>query len=186
MLSFVTYGQGWGVLVDSVAGLLVGFCPVVGAFPAFPLKDHNLTQSEIMGFNLGELMIDEDVSKSGVWVDYLGGSRIKLASSSSHKYKAAVARLYKQNRLQLDDTNPNNYRLIQEITAEALSSMVLLDWEGINWPNPDGTVTENIPYTKELGKAALLGADQFREFVNDKASTPSLFKKAVVEEAVGN
>jgi hypothetical protein len=138
------------------------------------------------GFNLGTLFIDEGVSKSGIWVDYMGGARLKVASSSSYVYKAVIAKLYKKSRLQLDDSNPNNYRLIQEITAEAMAEAVLLGWENINWPNPDGTVTENIPYTKELGKKALLGADAFREFVAEQAARPGLFHASVVEEAVGN
>lgn len=139
-----------------------------------------------MGFNLGTLMIDEDVSKTGVWVDYLEGSRLKIASSNSHKYKATIARLYKQNRLKLDDSNPDNFRMIQEITAEAMAKTVLLDWESIHMPTPTGQIIENIPYTKELGKQALLNADNFKEFVTEKAGTPSLFQKEAIEEAVGN
>lgn len=139
-----------------------------------------------MGFNLSNLTIDEDISKTGVWVDYMQGSRIKLASSSSHRYKATIARLYKANRLQLDDSNPDNFRKIQEITAQAMADTVLMDWEGMDWQNEDGTVTQNIPYTPKLGKEVLLKADAFREFVSEKAGTPSLFKKEIIEEAVGN
>lgn len=180
---WVTIGTlGWNALLHPLADLTGGLWPIAGLVPAFSLTKWTGN----MSFNLGKLMIDEDVSKTGVWVDYLEGSRLKIASSNSHRYKAAVARLYKGNRLQLDDTNPNNFRLIQEITAEAIANTVLLDWEGINWPNPDGTVTENVPYTKELGKLALMSADAFREFVSEKAGTPSLFKKEVIEEAVGN
>lgn len=138
------------------------------------------------GFNLLDLTIDEDISKKGVWVEFLGGSRLKIASSSSHIYKAMIARLYKQNRLRLDDANDANIQLIQEITCEAMSKTVLLGWEGINWPDASGKVIENIPYTPELGKQALLRADQLREFVSEQASRPSLFHREAVEEARKN
>ena len=67
-----------------------------------------------------------------------------------------------------------------------MSAMVLLDWEGINWPDENGNLIENIPYTKERGEKALLLADQLREFVADQASRPTLFHKAIMEEALGN
>ena len=139
-----------------------------------------------MGFNLQSLTIDESKSKQGVWVDFLGGSRLKIASTQSNSYKAMLAREYKKHRLQLDDSNPDNFRLIQEITAKALATVILLDWEGINWPDESGNVIENIPYTIARGEKALAVADQLREFVSEQAGKPGLFKEAVVEEAVGN
>jgi len=139
-----------------------------------------------MSFNLTSLTIDESVSKNGVWVDFLGGSRLKIASTQSNAYKALLARMYKQNRLQLDDSNPNNFKLIQEITAKAMASVILLDWEGINWPDEAGNLIENIPYTKERGEKALAAADQLREFVSEQAGKANLFKDAVIEEAVKN
>lgn len=139
-----------------------------------------------MGFDLTSLTIDESRSKAGVWIDFLGGSRLKIASSNSHVYKAYVTRLYKQHRLQLDDSNPDNFRLIQEITAKALAAVVLLDWEGINFPDESGNLIENIPYTKELGEKALLRADQLREFVSEQSSRPALFHAEIMEEALGN
>lgn len=139
-----------------------------------------------MGFDLTSLTIDESVSKDGVWVEFLGDSKLKIASTNSHTYKAYVTKLYKQNRLRLDDSNVENFKLIQEITAKAMAAMVLLDWEGINWPDENGNVIENIPYTKARGEQALLAADQLREFVADQASRPGLFHRAILEEALGN
>lgn len=139
-----------------------------------------------MGFDLTSLTIDESRSAAGVWVEFFNGSRLKIASMNSHTYKAYVTRLYKQHRLQLDDNNPDNFKLIQEITAKAMAAMVLLDWEGINWPDENGNVIENIPYTKARGEKALLAADQLREFVADQAGRPALFHRAILEEALGN
>ena len=138
-----------------------------------------------MGFNLQSLTIDEAVSKKGVWVEFLGGSRLKIASTQSNAYKAMLAREYKKHRLQLDDSNPDNFRLIQEITAKALATVILLDWEGINWPDESGNVVENIPYTIARGEKALAIADQLREFVSEQAGKAATFKEEVIQEAVG-
>jgi hypothetical protein len=139
-----------------------------------------------MSFDLTSLTIDESISKGGVWVDWLGDSRLKISSTNSNSYKAAVARLYKENRLRLDDSNSENYRLIHEITAKALARYILTDWEGINFLDANGNTVENIPYSAEVGERALLKVDALREFVSEQAGRPTLFKKAIIEEAVGN
>ena len=139
-----------------------------------------------MAFDLKSLLIDESVSKDGVWVDWLGDSRLKISSTNSSAYKAAVARLYKENRLRLDDSNAENYRLIQEITARAMARYILLDWQGISFIDDKGNPVENVPYSKEVGERALLLIDSLREFVSEQAGRPALFKREIVEEAVKN
>lgn len=134
------------------------------------------------GFNFAELMVDEDISKEGVWVDFYGGSKLKIASTSSPVYKGKLTKLARANKLILDDSNPENFEAVQRITAEALATTVLLDWQGIHWPNPDGTVTYNIAYTPKLGMQALR-TDKFRDFVVEEAGRISNFKKDIAEAA---
>lgn len=136
-----------------------------------------------VGFNFGELMTDETSAKEGVWVDFYGGSRLRIASTHSPSYKSKLTKLARANRLILDDSNPENYEAVQKITAEALSTTVLLDWEGIHWPQPDGTLITNIPYTPKLGMQALLKSDKFRDFVTEEAGRVSNFKKEIIEAA---
>jgi hypothetical protein len=142
--------------------------------------------SEEMGFDLDTLFVDQSAATSGVWVDFFGGSALKLGSTEGKKYKSLLARLAKKNRIALDDSNEESFELIQEITAKAMASVILLDWEGINWPDEAGNLIENIPYTKERGEKALAAADQLREFVSEQAGKANLFKDAVIEEAVKN
>lgn len=130
------------------------------------------------GFNLGDLMPDQKVVDSGVWVDYFQGSRLLLSSTLGKKYKAKMAQLARANRMNLDDANPNNYDLVQEITCEALATTVLLDWSGFHLPKEDGTLQKNVPYTPELGKMVLMRAERLREFILEEAGKPSHFKAA--------
>ena len=134
------------------------------------------------GFFFGDLMVDKDLSEEGVWVEFYGGSKLKIASTSSSAYKSKLTKLARANKLILDDSNPENYEAVQRITAEALATTVLLDWEGIHWPNPDGSVTRNIPYSPKLGMQALK-TDKFRDFVVEEAGRVANFKKDLVDAA---
>lgn len=135
------------------------------------------------GFNFGELLTDETTAKEGVWVDFYGGSRLKIASTHSPAYKSKLTKLARANRLILDDSNPENFEAVQKVTAEALATTVLLDWEGIHWPNPDGTTTRNVVYNPKLGMQALLKSDKFRDFVTEEAGRISNFKGNLIDAA---
>jgi len=152
--------------------------PAVYAAPAPVVQEAPTT-----GFNFGELMTDETTAKDGVWVDFFGGSRLRIASTHAPSYKSKLTKLARANRLILDDSNPENYEAVQKITAEALATTVLLDWEGIHWPNPDGSVTYNVAYSPKLGTQALLKSDKFRDFVTEEAGRVSNFKKDLVDAA---
>ena len=143
----------------------------------------NTTTTPAAGFNFGELMTDASSAKEGVWVDFYGGSRLRIASTHSPSYKSKLTKLARTNRLILDDSNPENYEAVQKITAEALATTVLLDWEGIHWPQPDGTITHNVAYSPKLGIQALLKSDKFRDFVTEEAGRVANFKKELIEAA---
>ena len=138
---------------------------------------------QAVGFNFGDLMVDEGVSKDGVWVDFYSGSQLKIASTNTPSYKSKLTKLARANKLILDDSTPDNYEAVQKITTEALATTVLLDWRGIHWPNPDGTVTYNIAYTPKLGMQALLRSDKFRDFVTEEAGRVSNFKRDLADAA---
>lgn len=131
-----------------------------------------------MAYDLDDLFIDEEVSAEGIWLNFYGDSQLKLGSTESPKYKSALAKLARQNRVALDDGNPNSFNMIQSITAEALATHVLLDWKGIRMNGQD-----DIPYTPALGKDALLRSSKLRDFVTERAAEASLFRKEVTEKA---
>lgn len=130
-----------------------------------------------MAFNLDDLYVDPGKGDNGVWVDCWGGSKLKLAYSEGKKYKAALAKLARQHRLELDDSNEESYDIIQSITAQALSNHVLLDWTGVIVNG------EEKPYTKELGYQALLAYPKLREYVTEKAADPVTFRDGLIEKA---
>lgn len=129
-----------------------------------------------MAFNLDELFVDPAVGEQGVWVPCFNGSQLKLAYSEARKYKSALAKLARQHRLELDDTNEESYEIIQHITATALAEHVLLDWKGIIINN------EEVPYTKELGREVLRRYPKLRDFVTEKAAEPATFREGLIEK----
>jgi len=129
--------------------------------------------SEELGFDLDTLFVDQDLATSGVWVDFYGGSRLKLGSTEGKRYKSLLARLAKKNRIALDDANEESFELIQEITAEAMATEVLRDWSGINIGGQ-----KNVPYSPAMGKLAILSSGKLRSFIDDRAGDPALFQPA--------
>lgn len=129
-----------------------------------------------MAFNLDSLFVDPAVGEQGVWVPCFSGSQLKLAYSESKKYKAFLAKLARQHRLELDDTNEESYDIIQNITATALAEHVLLDWKGVIINGVEA------PYTKALGREALLQHPKLREFVVEKAAEPATFREVLIEK----
>lgn len=129
-----------------------------------------------MAFNLDELYVDPGRAAQGVWVDCFSGSKLKLAYSEGKAYKARLAKLYRQNRLEIDDTNEDSWDRIQEVTARALAECVLLDWEGIVING------EEVKYTVELGTQVLQQYPKLREFVIEKAAEPSTFREGLISK----
>ena len=130
-----------------------------------------------MSFDLDSLYVDPSRGEEGVWVDFFSGAQLKIAYSEGKKYKAALARLAKQHRLELDDSNENSFDLIQNITAQAMAEHLLLDWKGIVIGG------EEKPYTKELGRLVLSSHAKLREFVSEKAGDPKTFSQKIIEKA---
>lgn len=128
------------------------------------------------GFTLEDEFFDKDLSAEGVWVDYLRGSRFKLASIENRNYKSALAKLAKRNRVLLDSTNDDNFELVQRITIECLAKHVLLGWENVNIGG-----VKNAPYTVALGVTALTGSSKLRDFITEQASLAVNFQKEVAK-----
>ena len=129
------------------------------------------------GFTLDELFTDPNKDENGVWVEFFGGSRLKIASIESPKYKAHLARVVKANKLRLDDDNDDALPLVRRLTAEAMSKHVLLDWENINLNGET-----DVPYTPERGFMALQHSSKFRDFVAEAAADHSNFKAGTVDQ----
>lgn len=127
-------------------------------------------------FNLDTLVMDDKISESGVWVDFYQGSKLKIASSDSRRYKSALSREAKKHRIEMDDSNPENYDIIMKVTCKVQAEHILLDWKGIDFQGK-----EDVQYTPEMGMLALLSSPKLRDFIGEKSNEVDIFKARTVE-----
>jgi len=129
-----------------------------------------------MAFVLEDDFFDPTLSVEGVWLDFFNGSRVKLAATDNKQYKAAIAKLAKAHKLQLDTSNEDSFEIVNRITCECLAKYVLLDWTGFSLNGID-----DVPYSIEVGIKALTKSQKLRDFVSEQAATASNFQKVVAE-----
>lgn len=132
-----------------------------------------------MGFNLNSTFTDSNLERTGVWADYYGGSRLKIASKESPEYKAYLAKLAQRNRVKIGtkDPTPEQMVLLRQVMSDAMAKHLLLDWENISLNGEDA-----VPYSFETGKMVLLNSNELYEFVDSVADDNSQFRIAQEEE----
>ena len=136
--------------------------------------------AEKVGFYIGELFTDQNMEEDGVWINFHGNTRLRIASYDSPKYKAELTRLAKRNKLILDDVTEDDAsrKGMERIVQEATAKHILLDWEGIE-VKEQGTAD---PYTAQLGMLVLRNSSKFRKFVEKEADDYTNFQRTAEEE----
>lgn len=119
---------------------------------------------------------DAGLVSEGIWVEFFGGARLKIASTDSPKYKAHLSRLAQKNKVRLDTTNEETILLVQAITCESLAKYVLLGWEGIV---ENG---EPVVYSRDKAYEYLMASSKLRDFVQAEADRTSNFQTVTAEE----
>ena len=130
-----------------------------------------------MSFDLSSTYLNDDSAENGVWVEFFEGARLRIASSENPKYRAALAKQARANKIKLDgDPHPDTVRLTTQITCRAMADHILLDWEGIQVNG------QEFPYSKQNALEALLKSPQLRDFVSDQAGSNTLFQGVTADE----
>lgn len=161
--------------------LVYSFSNWLTGVPAKLLDRHKLLKRLYnMAFNLSATFINDETAENGVWVDFFEGARLLIASAENPKYKAALAKQARANKIKLDgDPHPDTVRLTTKITCRAMADHILLNWEGITLD--DGS---EFQYSKANAFEALLKSPQLRDFVSDQANSATLFQ-GVTPDDVG-
>ena len=110
--------------------------------------------------------VDEEAALNGKWFTTEAGMRVKVSKLNNPRYKTEVVRLQKPHLARL---RSGDIELAEQITNEAMSLAILIDWEN---EDEDGN---QIPYTSELGLEALIGYPDFREDIASIAVTRTNF-----------
>lgn len=137
-----------------------------------------------MAFSLNSTFVDSNKEKSGIWVEFFEGSELKIASKDSPMYKAYLANLARKNKVKIGEKNvrPETMELMQLVTCDAMAKHLLLDWKGIALDVGGEDGAEEVPYSYDTGKMALLNSHELFDFVDEVADDSSRFAAAQEEE----
>lgn len=118
-----------------------------------------------MRFNIDRLKeLPEETE--GVWVDYAGEARVKIARMNNRNHETKLRRVMKENRTRvataLRGEDEDFEDMPRSLQALAMSGTVLISWE--EFDHPDGSPAE---FTEELAAQWLT---DYREFYNDIVS----------------
>jgi hypothetical protein len=117
-----------------------------------------------------ELIADESLQETGVWIPFRDGCEFLIAYSGRKKYRDRIgktsARLRRMNRGRELTTGE-----IDQVNVEAMVGTVLLDWKGIT---KEG---QPFPFTAENAKWWLSKSTELRDFIFGEAATIGNFQK---------
>lgn len=128
---------------------------------------------------INKAFTDPEIEKEGVWIDYRGGSKIKVARIGNPNFSRVNAAKMKPHRKKqragtLDEETET--RLLCEVIAET----VLLGWEGFT----DGD--KQFKYSKQNAIDLLTKHIDFRNEVVEFATTEEIFHREEVEDSEKN
>lgn len=129
------------------------------------------------GFDISNTFIDDKAAENGVRVPFYEDAVLIIASSENPKYRAALAKSARANKIKLDgEPHADTVRMTTQITCKAMADHILLGWEGIT----EGG--QPVEYSKAKAYEYLLKSPQLREFVSDQAGSDQLFNSISAEE----
>jgi hypothetical protein len=128
---------------------------------------------------LSERIVDSNLEESGVWMDYYDGSRIKVASVRSKRFRETKERIEKPyERLIRRDILPKDKK--EELEARTIAEGLLIDWEGFL------NHGEELPYSKEMAYKLVKSQSWFRLDILTMAADEAAYRKEDVEEVAKN
>lgn len=125
--------------------------------------------------------LDESKESGGVWVDWRGGVRLKVASASQPEFQSHCRKLLKPHERD-ERAGKLGMRDRLLILAPAIERWLLKDWSGVS----EGD--DAIPYSLEKAREYLRDPafHPLREFVFASAGDQESYLEGQLEESVGN
>ena len=130
---------------------------------------------------LSRIATDPKMEQDGVWVNYLGDIRLKIARMGTPKYMEHLAKISKPHKSKIRTTE-QDIDLIRGLTNQCLAATVLLDWENVQ------ADSEDIVYTPEIGLKMIIDPQyhDFRQFVLQQSQDAEEYRAKSVEDSVKN
>lgn len=133
--------------------------------------------SESKGVEFGSMFITGDLEESGIWVDYSGGFRIRIAPLSSRLFLKEIGKAKRDIKGVIDDeASPE----MMEKLIEPVSRHILKGWENLNVGG------KPYPYSPENSLALLKSSADFYREVVALSSNRQRFLANKLEADAGN
>ena len=118
-----------------------------------------------MAFCIHNTITDEKAELEGIWQEYEGGSRVKLARFNNEKAQRMRLDWYQENKALLEslaekgeEGEQQRDELFKKGEAKIMSEAVLLDWEGF-----EDAKGKEVKHTAETAEQYLLLSKDFRK-----------------------
>jgi hypothetical protein len=118
-----------------------------------------------MAFCIHNTVTDEKAEIEGIWMDYDGGSRVKLARFNNEKAQRMRMEWYQENKALLEaladkgeEGEQQREDLFKAGEAKIMSEAVLLDWDGF-----EDLEGKKVKHTQKTAEQYLLLSKDFRK-----------------------
>lgn len=132
--------------------------------------------------SIGSLRIDPKKDTEGVWFDYHGGIRLRIARHDNPKFTEAMRLSLKPHQHAID-TKTLSDETAGRITRQHVAKFILVGWENIT-----DDAGNQVPYTPEKA-FEYLSDPNLRDFLNDVLSfskQAEAFREDKLKELAGN
>lgn len=135
-----------------------------------------------MTFDINSMKTDRNAENDGVWIDYEGGLRLKIARLNSEKHQQAMIAKQREfrKRRRLGNTTEISAEALRRLTCESMADNILLDWENM----VEGG--KAIEYSRAEAIRLLHDVPEFYRLVEDEATNVENFRAEIEENELGN
>lgn len=135
-----------------------------------------------MTFDINQMRTNRDAENEGVWIDYEGGLRLKIArlQNEAHEQFMLEKRRQVQTKKRVGADADISRAVIKELTIESMARHILLDWDNM----VEGG--KRIEYSVEEATRLLTEVPEFYRLVEEESMNIENFRAHAEETDRGN
>lgn len=136
--------------------------------------------------DITKFKVDKDKATRGVWCDIHDNLKVLLARQGNEKYETYVRRNGLERLRQMRHLSEDDRTLaMKKVVRQATARFILLDWEGLEEPNDDGTLVP-VPYSIEKAETILEEYPEFYDMVLEMSSSFDRYAAEAEQVSEGN
>lgn len=129
-------------------------------------------------FDMADFIDDPEKSKNGVWLDYRGKTKVRIARSGNERAQQMLARLYTANQDVIDAGGEKADALTKQIYLEVSAKCIVLGWENMNFAGMD------LVYTPKTAAWLMKKSEAFKSWADTQSKRFDHFCKRASESDI--